>query len=71
MIDTFSRNIALFSRQNAIYESEIEREKREILTFEGKKTLISIEKLQKMPDIGLLLFEILSKFGFNKDVLNY
>ena len=69
IIGTFSRNIELLSRQNSIYELEIEREKSEVLTFFGEKIEISIEKLKKMPDIGLLLYEILSKFDFNKPVL--
>ena len=69
IIDVFSRNIDVFSRQNRIYEQEIERLKSKVLTFCDKKNIISIEELKKTPDIGLLLYEILSKFNFNKSVL--
>lgn len=70
VIDVFSRNMALFSQQYAIYEQEIEKQKSKVLTENRGEATISIPELKKVPDASLLLFEILSNFNFNKTTIS-
>lgn len=69
IVSVFGRNIDLFSRQCQIYDAAIRKQKWQVLTKKEGKTYLSIEELKKMPDVGLLLYEILSDFHFNKSVV--
>lgn len=69
IVPVFGRNIDLLSRQCQIYEATIAAQKSQVLTQKGEKMHISIEELKKMPDVPLLLYEILSDFHFNKSVI--
>jgi tRNA(Ile)-lysidine synthase len=64
-IDTLTGNIERLRETEKIYRKEIERVKKEILVSENNLIKISIPGLENIETPKILLFEILSEYGFN------
>ncbi len=69
LIQTFAKNITIFNAQFSFLEQQIEKYKNEILQKKKQKWYINIEKLQKEEHALLLLYEILSDFGFSASTI--
>ncbi len=70
LISTIAQNIEIFNRQYRYYKTCIDNDKKRILQKRGKRFIIDINTLQENPYNDLLLYEILSDFGFNGAITN-
>lgn len=70
LIATFTRNIDIFKQQYNFYSSHINTLKEQIVFKKGDQYLIPIKSLSDLPDTSLVLYEILSDFGFNTAVID-
>jgi tRNA(Ile)-lysidine synthase len=65
LISTMTQNIDIFKRQYNYYKERIEADKKKILQKKGKNFVIDIKTIENSPHVQLLLYEILSDFGFH------
>ena len=65
LISTMTQNIDIFKRQYLYYKERIEADKKKILQKKEGKFMIDIKIIENNPHAHLLLYEILSDFGFN------
>jgi len=70
LISTMAQNIDIFKRQYSYYKDCIEADKMNIIQKKGEVFFINIKTLQNNPHCHLLLYEILSNFGFNSSSVN-
>jgi len=72
--DIITGNIERIRKTEIVYRIEIDRLRKEVSFFERDLLKISISALRGIKSKGILLFEILSEYGFNfaqiKDILN-
>lgn len=67
-LQTNTRTRSILQRQYAYYQKHIEEEKRNILQHKDSQYLINRSQLEKCEDKELILYEILTRFGFSADV---
>lgn len=67
-LQTNTRTRTILQRQYAYYQKHIEEEKRNILQQKDSQYLINRAQLEKCEVKELLLYEILTQFGFSADV---
>jgi len=65
LIDTFARNISLFNAQYSFYNEQIELQKKHLLQKKDEIFIIEINSLKKIKHVKVVLYEILTDFGFN------
>ena len=70
LISTMTQNIEIFKQQYIYYKEYIDADKKRIIQKKGKKFVIDIKTLLNSSHCHLLLYEILSEFGFNSFTIN-
>ncbi len=65
IIQTFYENAQRFIEVEQIYQEGIEAYRKKLLEHKKHDTFISIAKLQKIPSIRTVLYELLKVYGFN------
>ncbi|MGB1241223.1 MAG: tRNA lysidine(34) synthetase TilS [Chitinophagales bacterium] len=65
VIQTFYENAQRFIEVEQIYREGIEAYRKKLLEHKKHDTFISIAKLQKIPSIKTVLYELLKTYGFN------
>lgn len=64
LIDTFSRNRAIFQKQYLFYQKHIEQCKKEAVFCRNNEVAIKKAFFAENPDKSVILYEILSDYGF-------
>ena len=68
LVDIFYRNSNLFQQQTQFFDTHIQQYKNQLLKEDGKRIIIKINELKKVENnLLLVLYEMLSPFGFNAD----
>ena len=70
LISTMVQNIDILKRQYHYYKECIDADKKKMVQKKGDAFIVDIKKLQNNPHCNLLLYEILSNFGFNFSTIN-
>jgi len=65
IIETFSKNSKLFQQQTQFFDAHIQNYKNQLLIKTGNRFTIAIDKLKNIDNHSLILYEILTPFGFN------
>lgn len=68
-IRTVAKDIGVLTRQYLFYREYMDREKEKLIRRQGEKILIPLEGLRHSDHAELLLYEILSGYGFGSDTI--
>ncbi|MBO7648299.1 MAG: tRNA lysidine(34) synthetase TilS [Bacteroidales bacterium] len=69
LIDTMSRNRAIFQKQLGFYQKQIDQIKKKAVVCHNDTIAVNKSFLADHPDKSLLLYEILSEYGFSFSVV--
>jgi len=65
IIETFSKNSKLFQQQTQFFDAHIQNYKNQLLKKNDDRFIIAIDELKNTDNQSLILYEILTPFGFN------
>lgn len=66
----FSENLERLAGTETVFLNEIERQRKSLVSLNGNRYLINIEKLIQLNSLQTYLFEFLRPFGFNESVVS-
>ncbi|MCL2246499.1 MAG: tRNA lysidine(34) synthetase TilS, partial [Lentimicrobiaceae bacterium] len=66
-VDVFYKNATLFQQQTQFFDTQIQQYRNQLFQQKGNRIFIEIEALKQIENIPLILYELLTPFGFNAD----
>lgn len=70
LLDTLTRNREILRQQADFYQSCMETLKKDLVSKQASCVVVNTSKLNSLPHKEIVLYEILSEFGFSADTVN-